>query len=180
VRRGDVVTLRYTGIRGEGKRLAILPARGERPLMSLPIGSTSDHRAAFFGTRSLRPGVYRAGVMVEKRVIAASRFWVQPREASPSIRTARSIYAPGQPIRMHSSGMPGNKFDWVGIYRARPNFNVYGYYGFKYTGARPAGHTSMTTADLGTLAPGRYVAGLFMDDGYSMLARTSFVVRRPG
>jgi endonuclease/exonuclease/phosphatase family metal-dependent hydrolase len=177
VRRGDVVTLRYTGIRGEGKRLAILPARGRRPLMSLPIGSTSDHRAAFFGTRSLSPGVYRAGVMVEKRVVAASRFWVQPRDASPSIRTSRSVYAPGQPIRMRFSGMPGNRFDWVGIYRARSNFNVYGYYGFKYTGARPAGRMSMTTADLGRLAPGRYVAGLFLDDGYSMLARTMFRVR---
>jgi hypothetical protein len=36
----------------------------------------------------------------------------------------------------------------------------------------------MTTADTGKLAPGRYVAGLFLDDGYALLARTSFVVRR--
>jgi hypothetical protein len=46
-------------------------------------------------------------------------------------------------------------------------------------GARPSGRMSMTRADLGRLAPGRYVAGLFMDDGYSLLARTGFVVRRP-
>jgi endonuclease/exonuclease/phosphatase family metal-dependent hydrolase len=57
VRRGSTVTLRYSGARGEAKRIAILPARGRRPLMSLPIGSTSDHRAAFFGTAGLAPGV---------------------------------------------------------------------------------------------------------------------------
>ena len=36
----------------------------------------------------------------------------------------------------------------------------------------------MTKADLGRLAPGRYVAGLFLDDGYALLARTSFRVAR--
>jgi hypothetical protein len=34
----------------------------------------------------------------------------------------------------------------------------------------------MTTADLGKLPPGRYVAGLFLDDGYALLARMSFRV----
>jgi hypothetical protein len=37
---------------------------------------------------------------------------------------------------------------------------------------------AMTQADLGKLAPGRYTAGLFLDDGYSVLARTSFRVVR--
>jgi hypothetical protein len=36
----------------------------------------------------------------------------------------------------------------------------------------------MTQADLGKLAPGRYTVGLFLDDGYSVLARTSFRVVR--
>ena len=174
VTRGDPVTIRYAGVRAGGKRIAILPPRGDRPLMSLPIGDTGDHRAAFLGTAGLRPGVYRAGVMGDKRVLASSRFWVEAPGARPRIRVSRRVYAPGETIRLRWSGMPGNKFDWVGIFRARPNFNVYGYYGFSYTGARPSGRLAM---DVGRLAPGRYVAGLFLDDGYAVLAKTGFVVR---
>ena len=74
--------------------------------------------------------------------------------------------------------MPGNRFDWVGIFSAGRPLDLYGYLGFSYLGALPNGRTSMTKADLGSLAPGRYVAGLFLDDGYALLARTSFRVKR--
>jgi endonuclease/exonuclease/phosphatase family metal-dependent hydrolase len=177
VERGGTVTIRYIGARGTAKRIGILPARGGRPLMSLPIADTSDHRAAFFGTAGLRPGVYRAGLLSRGRVMASSRFWVLPRDARPRIRASRRVYAPGQAIRLRWSGMPGNRFDWVGIFKASRPLDLYGYLGFSYLGALPSGRTSMTAADLGRLAPGHYVAGLFLDDGYAMLARTSFRVR---
>jgi hypothetical protein len=64
------------------------------------------------------------------------------------------------------------------VYRARRNLNLYGYYGFSYLDALPTGRLTMTKADLGTLPPGRYVAGVFLDDGYALLARTSFRVSR--
>jgi endonuclease/exonuclease/phosphatase family metal-dependent hydrolase len=178
VRRGDPVTLRYIGARGPAKRIGIVPAHGGRPIVSLPIADTSDHRAAFFGTAGLRPGAYRAALLSHGRTVASSRFWVQAAGARPRIRTSRRVYAPGQRIGVRWSGMPGNKFDWVGIYRATRPLDLYGYYGFRYIGALPQGRLSMTTADLGKLAPGRYVAGLFLDDGYALLARTSFRVKR--
>jgi hypothetical protein len=114
----------------------------------------------------------------EGRVLAASRFWFLARHARPRIRTSRRVYAPGQPIRLRWSGMPGNRFDWIGIFRHRPTLDVYGYLGFSYVDALPMGRMTMTTADLGRLPPGRYVAGLFMDDGYAVLARTRFRVKR--
>ena len=176
VRRGNPVTIRYIGARGPAKRIGILRAGRRRPIASLPIADTSDHRAAFFGTAGLRPGEYRAGLLSHGRVIASSRFWVLARNAHPRIRTSRRVYARGQPIRLSWSGMPGNRFDWVGIFRAGRTLDLYGYLGFSYLGALPTGRMSMTTADLGRLAPGRYVAGLFLDDGYALLARTSFRV----
>jgi hypothetical protein len=107
---------------------------------------------------------------------------VLARDAEPRIRTSRRVYAPGQPVRLRWSGMPGNRFDWVGIFAAGRTLDLYGYLGFSYLGALPSGRLSMTTADLGKLAPGRYVAGLFLDDGYALLARTSFRIgfQRPG
>ena len=112
------------------------------------------------------------------RLLASSRFWVLGRHERPRIRTSRRVYRPGQPVGLRWSGMPGNKYDWVGIYRATRPLDLYGYYGFSYLGALPAGRLSMTSADTGRLAPGRYVAGLFLDDGYALLARTSFRVKR--
>ena len=42
----------------------------------------------------------------------------------------------------------------------------------------PHGSLSFARGDLyAKLKPGRYVAGLFLDDGYSLLARTTFRVR---
>jgi hypothetical protein len=52
------------------------------------------------------------------------------------------------------------------------------YLGFSYLGALPHGSLSFAPGDLyAKLKPGRYVAGLFLDDGYSLLARTTFRVR---
>ena len=180
VRRGTPVTVRYTdAARAPGRRVAVLPARGARPIMTLPIYGAADHMAAIFGTAGLRPGAYRAGLVSgEGEVLGASRFWVLAPDARPRIRTSRRVYAPGEPIRLRWSGMPGNRFDWIGIFRARPTLNVYGYLGFSYLDALPMGSMTMTTADLGRLPPGRYVAGLFMDDGYAVLARTRFKIVR--
>ena len=178
VRRGSTVTIRYIGARGKAKRIGIMPAAGGRPLASLPIADTSDHRAAFFGTAGLRPGAYRAALLRNGHAVASSRFWVLGRDEQPRIQTSQRVYAPGERIGLRWSGMPGNRFDWVGIYRAGRTLDLYGYLGFSYLGALPNGRVSMTKADLGRLAPGRYVAGLFLDDGYGLLARTSFRVSR--
>ena len=176
VRRGERLTIRYASHRG--RRIGILPLHGDRPIVTLPIYDASDHQAGFFGTSSLRPGAYRAALLNGKGGIeATSRFWVLPRGARPRLRSAQSVYAPGEPIRLSWRNAPGNKFDWVGIFPGGP-LDVYNYLGFSYIGALPHGHVAMTKADLGKLAPGRYTAGLMMDDGYSVLARTSFRVVR--
>jgi endonuclease/exonuclease/phosphatase family metal-dependent hydrolase len=176
VERGETLTIRYASHRG--RRIGILPAHGSRPIVRLPIYDSSDHQAGFFGTRSLRPGVYRAALISGKGEIeATSRFWVLPRGAEPRIRSAKSVYRQGEPIRLRWRNAPGHKFDWVGVFPGGP-LNVYNYLGFSYTGAVPHGRLAMTHSDLGRLAPGRYTGGLMLDDGYSVLARTSFRVVR--
>ncbi len=100
-----------------------------------------------------------------------------PRGARPRISAVQGSFAAGEPIRLRWRNAPGNKLDWVGIYRAGP-LDVYDYLGFSYLGARPHGRLSFAPGDLyAKLKPGRYVAGLFLDDGYSLLARTTFRVR---
>jgi endonuclease/exonuclease/phosphatase family metal-dependent hydrolase len=174
--RGERVSVRYTRSAGSaGRKIAIL--RGRRPVASIPIYDASDHLASYFGTRTLRPGAYRAALLRGDGSVAASyRFWIEAPGTRPAIRATRSGFARGRPIRVRFRGAPANKLDWIGIYRAGED-DLYGYLGFKYTGARPSGRMSFTTADLGTLAPGRYRATLMLDDGYSVLADTTFRVR---
>ncbi len=175
VRRGEQLTIRYASHRG--RSIGILPAHGDRPIVTLPIYDASDHQAGFFGTSSLPPGTYRAALLNGRGgVEATSRFWVLPRGAQPRVSVDRPAYAPGDPIRLRWRNAPGNKYDWVGIFPGGP-LNVYNYLGFSYVGAVPHGSLAMTQADLGKLAPGRYTAALMLDDGYSVLARTSFTVR---
>ena len=87
---------------------------------------------------------------------------LQIRATSPSVGR-------GEPIELRFGGAPANKLDWVGIYRTGED-DLYQYFGFKYTGARPSGRVSFTKAD-------RYRATLMLDDGYSVLADTTFRVR---
>jgi endonuclease/exonuclease/phosphatase family metal-dependent hydrolase len=177
-RLGQTLTIRYTTTAGRDRRIGILPAHGRKPIVTLPILDASDHLAAFFGTRSLGAGAYRAALIGRRGEIqASSPFWVLPRGARPRISATRSSFAPGAPIRLRWRNAPGNKLDWVGIYRAGP-LDVYDYLGFSYLGALPHGSVSFAPGDLyEKLKPGRYVAGLFLDDGYSLLARTTFRVR---
>jgi endonuclease/exonuclease/phosphatase family metal-dependent hydrolase len=177
-RLGQTLTIRYTTTAGRGRRIGILPAHGDRPIVTLPILDASDHLAAFFGTRSLGAGAYRAALLGRRGEIqASSPFWVLPHGAQPRIAATQGSFAAGEPIRLRWRNAPGNKLDWIGIFRAGP-LDVYDYLGFSYLGALPHGSVSFAPDDLYTkLKPGRYVAGLFLDDGYSLLARTTFRVR---
>ena len=177
VTRGERVTLRYTRFRPNGRKVAILGQGSNRPLMSIPIYDASDHIAPLLGTRPLRPGAYRAALLDRRGgVLAESPFWIEARGTRPGIRSARSAYERGAPIRLRFRGAPANKLDWVGVYPAGDP-DVYNYLGFLYTGARPNGSVTFTQNDLGKLAPGRYRATLMLDDGYSVLAHTTFRVR---
>ena len=73
----STVTIRYTSYRG--RRIGILPAHGSRPMVTLPIGDSSDHSAGFFGTSPLRPGTLprRAARRGRAGDRGTSRFWVR-------------------------------------------------------------------------------------------------------
>ena len=176
VTRGERVSVRYTRTSGApGRKIAVM--HGGRPLMSIPIYDASDHLASYFGTRTLRPGAYRAALLSGDGSVETSyRFWIEAPGTRPSIRATQASYGRGEPIGLRFGGAPANKLDWIGIYRAGDD-DLYNYFGLKYTGARPRGRLSFTKADLGTLDPGRYRATLMLDDGYSVLAETSFEVR---
>ncbi|MFN8151530.1 MAG: endonuclease/exonuclease/phosphatase family protein [Solirubrobacterales bacterium] len=182
VTRGERVTIRYAlSGAGAGRTVGIVPAdsgrNGEDAIATVPIFDGADHIAPMLGTATLSPGPYRAAAIdADGRIIASSPFWVQAPGALPSIETDRSSYAPGDPIGVSWRNGPGNKLDYVGVFKAGDP-NAYDYLGFVYVDALPQGSLELTRADLGELPPGRYVASLMLDDGYATLASAPFTVR---
>ena len=81
----------------------------------------------------------------------------------------------GGAIRIAWRNAPAYRRDWVGVWKAGEPDLYNGYLTFAYTGATVAGATRIA-GDARTFPPGRYVARLLKDDGYGVLAQTSFTV----
>jgi hypothetical protein len=180
VTQGDRVTMPYAlGGHGAGREVGVLPGDGDgdRAIETVPVLDGSDHQAPMFGTGFLKPGRYRAGLIDDNgKILAESPFWVQSPNSKPRIETSTRNYAPGEPIGVRWSGGPGNKLDYIGVFKA-DDPNLYDYFGFAYIDARPEGSIEMTRKDTGKLEPGGYVANLMLDDGYTILATAPFTVR---
>ncbi len=178
VERGERVVVRYSQPdRQNGRKVGVLPSGSDdEPIQTVPIYSGYDHLTVMFGTTELQPGKYRAALLEPDGSIAAtSPFWVQEENAVPGIEVTNDNLAPGDPVEISWGNAPGNKLDWIGIYKAEDP-DLYNYFGFAYVGAKPEGEMEFDVSDLGELEPGRYEAKLMMDDGYAMLATDTFVV----
>ena len=161
VRRGDPIGVRYAAPRGEGRdHLAI--ARAGEEIMTLPPQEASFFGHVTFGSGGLAPGRYEARLVSRGRVRSRSAFWVVAPGARPSVR------ARGRRISWRNA--PGQRRDWVGVWKAGATDLYNDYLAFAYTGARVSGATTIR------LPPGRYVVRLMRDDGYAELARSSFRV----
>jgi endonuclease/exonuclease/phosphatase family metal-dependent hydrolase len=182
VRQGDRVTLRYAlAGGGPGRAVGIIPGGDgspeTEPVQTIPIFDASDHLAPMFGTAPLAPGAYRAALIdKDGSLLATSPFWIEARDAQPEIKTTKPSYAPGDPIAVRWANGPGNRLDYVAVFKASEP-SMYGYVGYKYIDAQPQGGFALRRADLGRLSPGRYVVRLMLDDGYSVIAQSPFTVR---
>ena len=178
VTRGDRVTLRYTlAGGGSGRSVGIVAGAdpSAKPAQTIPIYDASDHLAPMFGTAPLAAGRYEGVLLAgDGTPLASSPFWIVEPGAQPTIMTDRSRYEGGDPVEVRWRDGPGNKLDWVAIYRAGDP-SLYSYLGFRYAGGRPAGEVEFGRGT--PLKPGRYVARLMLDDGYSVIAESPFAVR---
>ena len=173
VTRGDPISVRYSTPRGEAVDWIVIVPRGARPdrkSMWLPPQEAGFNGEVTFGSGGLVPGRYDA-VLVTRgdRVLSRSTFWVVRPGAQPRIDVPRRIRA-GATLRIAWRNAPADRFDWVGIWKARDAGDLYNsYLTFAYTGATVAGATRIPLGR-GTYPPGEYVVRLMRDDGYGVLA----------
>ncbi len=147
------------------------------------------------GTVEVRAGQLTAGSYdvtletLDGGTEVANQLVVRPRGARVSLTTDASTYAVGAPIAVSWADGPGNRWDWIGVYRAgAADPEKDGYLVWGYTGGHDAGALPPTTAGelvIGRdhqgrpwpLPPGAYVVHYLLTDEYTSAGSTSFLVR---
>lgn len=112
-------------------------------------------------------------------IVALGSVWVRQPGGRPILDVGDAVYAVGEPIKVSWYGAPGNKWDWLGVYRRGADPNVAGYKLWAYTGARISGETVLDEGvpdGAEPLPPGQYDVLLLADDSYKELARRGFTV----
>jgi len=125
----------------------------------------------------LEPGDYMVRLMREDRSteLASVPFRVVDPNAVPQVTLAKSSVKPDEPFQVSWKGSPGNKHDWIGIYKADVS-NTHSYITWLYTDGAIDGAVTFSHS----LQPGSYVARLLIDNGYEEAASsTPFTVTAP-
>ena len=130
-------------------------------------------------TATVRPGAYEVVLLSSSGdELARAPFWVQAAGGEPEVGTRRSAYSTGHPIVVTWRFAPGNRADWVGIYRRDADPDRAPYLLWAYTGGSVEG-SAMFDADAPgawPLKPGAYTVYLLRDDSYVALASGDFRV----
>lgn len=141
-------------------------------------------------TGSMEPGAYHVELADKAgHVVADNDFYVRPRHAHVQLTTDAAQYGVGDPITVHWTDGPANRWDWIGVYRAdaddpeSDSYLVWGYTGGHDAGALPPsteGQLVLGPDHQGRpwpLPPGRYTVHYLLTDQYVSAGSTGFTVR---
>ncbi len=136
--------------------------------------------SASIDTSSLAPGMFSL-VAGSGDGQAVGEFWVREPGVGPTLSVGQKAYGVGEPIGVSWVDAPGNKWDWIGVYKRGADSNIAYYKLWTYSGATIAGETQIDKNMQGgawPLPPGEYDVLLLEDDSYQELARAPFTVTR--
>lgn len=180
VTEGDKVFARFYASQGGGF-VAFVPAGGDR---SDALDQVATHEGDASGevdtsTRGWIPGPYEAVLIsFSGAELVRAPFWVQAVGGEPEIGTVRATSFIGEPIEVVWRFTPGNRADWVGVYRRDADPNRASYLSWVYTGGTVEGSAVFDADAPGPwpLEPGAYTVYLLRDDSYVALAAGDFRV----
>jgi endonuclease/exonuclease/phosphatase family metal-dependent hydrolase len=184
---GDTLRVRFHATGATGERVALV--RGSTTVTSKSTGGAVDDTLSF-STTNLPTGAYKA-VLLDSSGQARSRspFWLYAPGSVTTVKTAKSVYKVGEPIKVSWKKAPGMKFDWLGLYSAGENADnptastcSAGYCGnghyllYTYTHNTIEGSTTFDASSFAgwktwdQIGTGTYQIRLLLDDGYRSAA----------
>ena len=150
------------------------------PLADLPTGGLDDGTVAF-DTAQLPQGTYDV-VLFDAADTERSRDTVVliADGQLPILRVADPTLEGDQRLEVSWSFAPGNRFDWLAVYRAGVSAKEGPFKAWRYLDARIEGSSTIGPGARGPapwpLPPGRYEVRICLDDSYRCRASTGFRV----
>ncbi len=189
---------------GDDVRVTVQAPDGDGHITVLPAGATPDGNddadttgaadgEASLTTAGLDEGAYEAALVSgEDEVLSRSPFWLYSPGAKTEVAAAQDSFAEGEPIGVTWKNTPGNRWDWLGVFKATDKQvptdgsipdDSGDYLLYEYTRSEVEGRGSFSKASQAgsgkwPLPPGRYEVRLMLDDGYRTVARSQpFIVQ---
>jgi endonuclease/exonuclease/phosphatase family metal-dependent hydrolase len=164
----------------EGGHIAIVATGGtaDKPLMTMPTNDGTDRRSVVtFGSVLLKAGAYDAVLVnADGKELARAPFWMEAPGTQPAVSVDQPSYGDTEKIVASWKNAPGNRRDWLGIYKAGDP-DQQNYVAFVYTGAAIDGTATFDDSVIGgPLEAGDYEMRLMQDDAYLVLATVPFSV----
>ncbi len=188
---GDTVDVTWNAPGTSGATVAIVPAGGEpaSPLMRQDApGASGTHT---FDTSTLDAGGYEAVLAAgDGTEIARVPVWLRAERAKVQLSTDRTTYASGEPIVVSWTDGPANRWDWIGVYKAKkadPNVDdylIWAYTGLHASGTVPPvvdGSLALDASVPGKpwpLPPGKYVVHYLLTDAYTSAGSVRLTVTK--
>jgi endonuclease/exonuclease/phosphatase family metal-dependent hydrolase len=177
---GEILRLQFI-LNREDLTLAVLPANETTQkefIFSKYLGKDFDRTTFVLGTQKLIPGAYKA-ILVDSnnRELNKVPFWVIAKGELPALTVSQKSFKEKEPITVRWKNAPGNKWDWIAIYKAGQS-DVENYLTYLYINASIEGELVFDDQVLeNPLEKGEYELRLLSNDSFIELANTTFSVK---
>ena len=145
-----------------------------------PMPIELEHGVAVMNTTDLAIGENALNLVSEDGLpVTTGSLWVREPGTETVVTTSQAAYAQNVPIQVSWTNAPGNKWDWVGVYKRGADPNIAWYKNWLYTEATIEGSAKINGHASGgpwPLPPGKYDVLLLADDSYAELGRAPFRV----
>lgn len=151
---GEEVTVRYMAPGNEATSVAIVPS-GASPDAAIETIEGASSGQAIVSTAGWDPVGYDAVLLgADGAELARTSFWVRSASASPILVSNKPVYAVGEPIEVSWTDGPANRWDWIGVFRAKaPDPESDDYLLWSYVGGHDAGAIPPSVAGSMVLGP---------------------------
>lgn len=174
VEAGELIHVWVHGTGTGGERCELIRSREKQATASQAV--SRDNSEVSFSSKELPAGAYELVLLDERSsVLAHYPLWVKAAGEGVKLSLDRKVYAKGETIIVNLENAPGNRWDWLGIYRFGQDPLVEKPLHYLHTNAAIQGRFVFESDGL---EEGKYEMFFCIDDNYVCLARVRFMIKK--